>query len=623
MSAVPEDIANLSLEEKRALLGQLLREKAAKRSLPLSFAQERLWFLDQFEPGSPIYNIPAVFRLPGPLNVRALEQSLNEVVSRHEVLRTLFRSNDGQPLQVIAPSFAVELPLVDLRALPDEVREAEAQRLAASEALRPFDLARGPLLRTSLLQLADMDHILLLTMHHIVSDAWSMGILWRELAAFYGQYSTGRRATLPDLPIQYADFAQWQRGYLTGEVLERHLAFWREQLDGAPGVLALPTDHQRPAVQRFQGAMEAWTPPAGLSDGLKNFSQRAGVTPFMTLLATFKTLLYRYTGRTDLVVGTPIANRTRTEVEGLIGFFVNTLVLRTDLSGDPSFSTVLSRVREVTLGAYAHQDLPFERLVEEQQPERDLSHNPLFQVMFVFQNLPNSPQASPSSQLPVPMGTGTSKFDLALFVMEMGDTLWGAVEYNTDLFEATTIKRLLGHFQVLLEAIISDPERRLSALRLLTGAERRELLVEWNNTEVDYPGDESIVSRFEAQVTRTPDATAVICEDRSLSYSELNTRANQLAHYLHELGVRRGARVGICLEPGLNMVVGLLGVLKAGGTYVPLDPAHPDERLAFMSADAHALLLLTQQCSIPSGKPSRNTAMPIRRKQLRTTTSSM
>src|SRR5687768_12098862 len=406
MSSMTKDISNLSLEEKRALVGELLKQKAARKSMPLSFAQERLWFLDQFEPGSPIYNIPAAFRLPGPLNVRALEQSINEIVNRHEILRTTFQSQDGQPVQVISPTLVIEVPLIDLSGFPDTVRDAEAQRLTANEAMAPFDLAQGPLLRTSLLKLADMDHLLLFTMHHIVSDAWSMGILWRELGTLYEQYSTGRKAALPRLPIQYADFAQWQRGYLTGDVMEQHLKYWREQLANAPGVVELPADRPRPAVQSFRGAMESWALPPALAEGLKNLSQRTGVTLFMTLLTAFKILLYRYTSRPDLVVGTPIANRTRTEVEGLIGLFVNTLVLRTDLSGDPSFLEALNRVREVTLGAYAHQDLPFERLVEEQQPERNLSHNPLFQLMFVFQNVPTTPQTTTPQQLPVPIGTG-------------------------------------------------------------------------------------------------------------------------------------------------------------------------------------------------------------------------
>jgi methyltransferase, FkbM family/amino acid adenylation domain len=598
MSSPQRDLSSLSLEEKRAMLAELLKQKAARKPMPLSFAQERLWFLDQFEPGSPIYNIPAAFRLPGPLNVRALEQSINEVVSRHEVLRTTFQTQDGQPVQVTTPSLEIELPVIDLSSFPDTVRDAEAQRLTATEAMRPFDLARGPLLRTSLLKLAEMDHLLLLTMHHIVSDAWSMGILWRELGVLYEQYSTGRKAALPRLPIQYADFAQWQRGYLTGDVMDQQLKFWREQLAGAPGVLELPTDRPRPAVQTFRGAMEAWTLPAPLAEGLKNLSQRAGTTLFMTLLAAFKTLLYRYTGRTDLVVGTPIANRTRTEIEGLIGLFVNTLVLRADLSGDPRFREVLARVREVTLSAYAHQDLPFERLVEELQPERNLSHNPLVQLMFVFQNVPTTPQATTPQQLPVPIGTGTSKFDLALFVVEMGDTLWGAVEYNTDLFETATIRRLVSQFQVLLESIVANPEQRISQLKLLTDAEQHELLITWNQTEVDYPNETTVTSRFETQVAQTPEAAAVICEDVSFSYRELNSRANQVAHYLRELGIARGARVGICMEPRPEMIIGLLGILKADATYVPLDSSQPEERLAFMLADSHAQLLLTQECLI-------------------------
>ena len=564
--------------------------------LALSFAQQRLWFFDQLEPGLSAYNIPAAVRLKGPLNLAALEQSLNEIVKRHESLRTTFGKVDGRPTQVIAPTLTIKLPVVDLRKLPASERETEVRRLVTAEAQRPFDLSQGPLLRGTVLRLGDEEHVGLLTMHHIVSDGWSTGILVREMATLYVAFCAGGSSPLPALPIQYADFAHWQRQWLQGEVLETQIAYWKEQLAGAPALIDLPTDHPRPAVQTFRGAHQSLVLPKHLQEGFKALSRQEGVTQFMTLLAAFKVLLYRYTSQDDLIVGTPIANRNRLETEGLIGFFVNALVLRTDLSGNPSFRELLRRVREVCLGAYGHQDLPFDRLVEELQVKRDLSRNPLFQVMFVLHNASLRTVELPGLTLsPVEGDSETAHFDLTLQIVDTEQGLTAAFVYNTDLFEAGTIARMLENFQTLLEAMVADPEQRLSDLPLLTETERQQLLVEWNGTKTDCPRDLCIHQLFEAQVERTPDAIAVVFEAEQLTYGELNRRANQLAHHLRALGVGPEVLVAICLERSLEMVIGLLGILKAGGAYVPLDPAYPKERLAFMLKDAQVPVLLTRE----------------------------
>jgi amino acid adenylation domain-containing protein len=585
--------------------------------LALSFAQQRLWFFDQLEPGLSAYNIPAAVRLKGPFNLAALEQSLNEIVKRHESLRTTFGKVDGRPTQVIAPTLTIKLPVVDLRKLPASERETEVRRLVTTEAQRPFDLSQGPLVRGTVLRLNDEEHVGLLTMHHIVSDGWSTGILVRELATLYVAFCAGGSSPLPALPIQYADFAHWQRQWLQGEVLETQIAYWKEQLADAPALIDLPTDHPRPAVQTFRGAHQSLVLPKHLQDGFKALSRQEGVTQFMTLLAAFNVLLHRYTSQDDLIVGTPIANRNRLETEGLIGFFVNALVLRTDLSGNPSFRELLRRVREVCLGAYGHQDLPFDRLVEELHVQRDLSRNPLFQVMFVLHNTSLRAVELPGMTLsPVEGDSETAHFDLTLQILDTEQGLTAAFVYNTDLFEAATITRMLGHFQNLLEAMVADPEKRLADLPLLTEPERQQLLVEWNDTKTDNPQDACIHQLFEAQVERTPDAIAVVFSAKGgsafsgeaeqlrdhastreavLTYGELNRRANQLAHHLRALGVGPEVLVPICLERSLEMVIGLLGILKAGGAFVPLDPAYPKERLAFMLKDAQVPVLLTQE----------------------------
>ncbi|HET6364287.1 MAG TPA: amino acid adenylation domain-containing protein [Nitrospirota bacterium] len=569
---------------------------------PLSFAQQRLWFLDQLEPETPLYNIPQAFRISGALNVGALRQTFEAIVTRHESLRTTFSAVEGVPVQCIADKGSISLPVIDLTGLLEADRENEARRLAAEEFRRPFDLARGPLLRVSLLRLGDKEHILLLTQHHIISDGWSLGVLIREMKVHYEAFSHENIPSLPELPIQYADFAEWQRKWLQGEVLASQVSYWKEHLGGVLPIMALPTDRPRPAMQTHRGRRTSRIFSKTLHEALKVLSQREDVTLFMTLLAAFQTLLHRYTGQDDVIVGSPIANRNRLEIEGLIGFFVNTLVFRTDLSGNPTFRELLVRVREVALGAYTHQDLPFEKLVEELRVSRDLSYNPLFQVMFVFQNAPMEPlQLSSGLKLePFEAETDTAKFDFTLELSEEAGGLTSSIEYNTDLFDSDTIERMAGHFQTLLEGIAANPNARLSELPLLMEAERNLLLVEWNKTRTAYPREKCIHELFEEQVGRSPDAVALVFEDQQLTYLELNRRANQLAHYLRKLGVGPEVPVGICMERSLDMVVGLLGILKAGGAYVPLDASYPKERLAFIVEDSRITVLLTQRRMVPA-----------------------
>ncbi|HEY4034598.1 MAG TPA: amino acid adenylation domain-containing protein [Ktedonobacteraceae bacterium] len=563
---------------------------------PASFSQESLWFLDQLEPNRAIYNISSCFRLTGLLNSRVLEQVLHALIQRHETLRTSFMVLEGQLVQVISPTKVIPLQVVDLRNLPKVEQESETLRLATAEAQRPFDLTRGPLLRTTVLQLAAEEHMLLLTIHHIVFDEWSMRVLCQEFAALYTAFVHEQPSPLLELPIQYADFVVWQRQWLQDEVLATQISYWREHLSGVPAVLELSTDHPRPAVQTFRGAQHHFVLSQELADALKALSRHKGVTLFMTLLAAFKVLLYRYTGQTDMVVGSPIADRNRSGMEGLIGFFLNMLVLRTDLSESPSFEEVLRRVGEVALGAYAHQDLPFEKLVEQLNPERNMSYHPLFQALFTLRSDPPSAFDLPGLHLQLTeIENETAKFDLSLTLKDTEQGLTGTWEYSTELFELATISRMGGHFQTLLEGILANPKQLISELPLLTADERQQVLVEWNTTKSEYPLEQCLHQLFEEQVKRTPEAVAVVFEDRQLTYWQLNRRANQLAHYLQQWGVRPDVLVGLYVERSLDMVIGLLGILKAGGAYVPLDPGFPSERLTFMVEDAQASVLITQQ----------------------------
>ncbi|HEX2207374.1 MAG TPA: non-ribosomal peptide synthase/polyketide synthase [Longimicrobium sp.] len=566
------------------------------RPLPLSFAQERLWFLDRLEPENPFYNLAAALRLGGALHVPALERALGEIVRRHETLRTTFADVGGTPVQVIAPFAGFTLPVEDLSALDAGARDAEVRRRATQEGLRPFDLAAGPLFRAGLLRLAGDDHVLLLAMHHVVSDAWSMGVLYRELSALYEAYRNGEESALPPLPVQYADFAVWQREQLRGEALERELAWWRERLAGAPALLELPADHPRPATQSYRGAYAPVRLAAELVERLRALARREGATLYMVVLAAFQALLSKYAGTDDVVVGTPIAGRTRRETEELIGFFINTLVLRTDLAGDPAFRQLLRRVRETTLGAYEHQEVPFEKLVEELRPERSLSHSPLVQVVFdLTERGAAGGGLADLSVRGVDTDDAVAKFDLSLTLTAGGGGVAGALVYSTDLFEPRTVERMMEHLVRVLEQVADDADLRLSRLDLAGDDERRMLLEEWNRTARPFPRGVCIHELFGRQVRERPDAEALAWDDLHLTYAELDARANRLAHHLVAQGVRADHRVGVMMERGAELIISILAVLKAGGCYVPLDPEYPAERLRMMLADAGVRVLVTRR----------------------------
>ncbi|HEY4591129.1 MAG TPA: amino acid adenylation domain-containing protein, partial [Thermoanaerobaculia bacterium] len=562
--------------------------------LPLSFAQQRLWLIDQLEPGSPLYNVPAALRVEGPLDASVLARALSEVVRRHEALRTVFAVPRGTPVQVILQAGPFPLPVMDLSGLPENEREALA--LAGEEAGRPFDLTRGPLLRGLLVRLGEGDHLVVLTMHHIASDGWSLGLLVREVAALYPAFAARRPSPLPEPPVQYADFALWQRSWLRGEVLGDEIDFWRRRLAGLPPLLELPTDRPRPAAQSHRGAARpVWLLPE-LTQRAEAVARREGATLFMVLLAGFQALLARLSGQNDLAVGTPVAGRNRVETEGLIGFFANTLVLRGDLAGAPSFRELLDRARERALAAYLHQDVPFEKLVEELAPERNLAHAPLFQAMLALQNAPAGSLEIPGLRLrPASVDAGTAKFDLALVLAEREGGLAGTAEYATDLFDPATVDRLTAAFGRLLAAALETPERRVSALALLGEAERQQIQVEWNDT-LQEPLDGALVhAAIAAAAGRSPEALAVAWDGGEMAYGELERRSNQLARRLRRLGVGPETFVGLCCDRSGDFVVGVLGILKAGGAYVPLDPEYPRERLDQMLADCGAPVLVAQE----------------------------
>ncbi|HEX7240168.1 MAG TPA: amino acid adenylation domain-containing protein, partial [Longimicrobiaceae bacterium] len=565
---------------------------------PLSFAQQRLWVVDRIEPDSPAYNMPFPLRLRGGLELPVLRASLDALVERHESLRTTFPEEGGRPVQVVHPAAPVPLPMVDLRGLPEEARQPEAKRLSGAEAMRPFDLARGPVLRSTLVCLDEEDHVLLFTLHHIVSDGWSMQVLVREVSVLYAAFSRGEEPRLPALPVQYADFAVWQREWLSGEVLEGQIGFWRERLNGVPPLLEIPTDQPRRAGQSPLAATYPFTLSPELSQGLRELARREGATLFMTLLAGWQALLSKYSGQDDVVVGTPIAGRSRRETEGLIGFFINTLALRARLGADPTWSGLLEQVREETLGAYNHQDLPFERLVEELGVERSLTHTPVFQTTLTL-NLFDGESSEPLELGALGLGSfggggGVAKFDLDLVFADAGEGLGGTLIYKRALFEAATMSRLAGHLETVLEAMVADPRQRLSELSLLRGAERVQVLEEWNATDRPYPAAPLLPERFAAQAARTPEAVALDCGGERLSYAGLERRSARLARALLRRGVGPEARVGVLLERSTALVVAQLAVLRAGAAYLPIDPAVPEERVAFMLADAGAPLVLAQ-----------------------------
>ncbi|HMY16702.1 MAG TPA: amino acid adenylation domain-containing protein, partial [Polyangium sp.] len=556
--------------------------------LPLSFSQERLWFLDRFDPDSVLYTIPAALRLFGSLDTVALERSFQEILTRHEALRATFHQIDGQPYQVIAPTSKFDLPVIPMDA-------SRIQACIAEEVRRPFDLTRGPLMRAMLYRLSEREHVLLLVMHHIVSDGWSMNVFVREISTLYRAFCGGKPSPLPALPVQYADYAAWQRQWLTGKTLERQIEYWKERLAGAPAAIELPTDKPRPPGQSHRGASIPLALPRDLSNALVRLGQSEGATLFMTLLGAFAILLSRYTGQDDIVIGSPIANRTRPEVEGLIGFFVNTLALRIQLSRQSTFRTLLAQIREETLGAYAHQDTPFEKLVDELAPVRDPSRAPIFQVMFVLQDDPAARISLPGLDVRQEwVDSGTAKFDLTMLLHETSEGLRGTIDYSTDIFAGPTVERLAGHFEVLLRGIVDGPDSSIARLPVLTESERHQLLVEWNDTRVEVPTDKCVHELFEEQAAKIPDAVAVIFEDQQLTYADLNTRANQLAQYLRTLHLGPEVFVGLCVDRSIEMLVGILGILKAGGAYVPIDPTHPKERIARILADAGVSVILTQ-----------------------------
>jgi amino acid adenylation domain-containing protein len=550
------------------------------------------------EPESPIYNSPTAVRLQGLLNPNGLQQALSTIIRRHEVLRTHFVSEDGVPRQIIGePNEIVPLPVIDLSRSPVRQREGEVERLLQVEASRSFDLTHDHMLRATLLRLDPMDHVLVISMHHIASDGWSLGVLFRELTVLYEGFVSGHAPSLPELPIQYSDYALWQRESLEGAAMENQLAYWRQQLASAPGFLELPTDHPRPTVQRFRGHWQFRRLPKSLAEALKRLSQRQGATLFMTLLAAFQALLHRYTNQEEILVGSPVAGRGRIETENLIGLFINTLVMRTDLSGNPAFRELLLRVRESTLGAYAHQDLPFEKLVQEMRPGRTSGYTPLIQVLFVLQNTPaQCLKLTDVTVTPIPVDkvhTGSSKFDLTFQIEENDREMTLAVEYNTDLFERDSIARMLENFRSLLEGILVNPDQKISELPLLTAAERRRVLVEWNDTHTVYPAGKTVPQLFEQQQAKTPDSVALKFGGLQLTYRELDARVSCLAQALRLRGVSRGQRVGLCIERGADMIAVVLGILKAGAAYVPLDPSLPEDRLRFMADDAQLDLLVS------------------------------
>ncbi len=607
-----ESLNNLS-PQKRALLAMRLR--AAKKdsglqdtipratlrdqsnSFPLGFAQERLWFMEQLMPGNAIYNNPGSMRILGPLDSDALEKTFNELADRHESLRTIFISESGEPRQVVLPAMDIDLETYDLSDVPADEREREAQQLVKLQSWKPFDLKKGPLIRPVLVRLAEQEHVLLVVMHHIICDGWSLGVIIRELVALYDSFSNKRPSPLSPLPIQYADFAIWQRDWLRGEVLQTQFDFWKSKLGDNPPILDLPTDKPRPLARSFQGLTRELYLDKPLIESLREVAHQQEVTLFMLLLAAFKVLMFRYSGQRDIIVGSPYAGRERTEIEGLIGLFVNTLALRTNLSFDLSFCDYLRQVRDVTLSAYAHGSLPFDKLVGKLQPERDPSRQPLYQVLFALQNMPMQ-RMKLQSQTIIPFQNNTRSQtldDLNLSLIEYDQGIFGILEYNTDIFCPTTIEKMLCHYQTLLESIIENPDQSVSGLNLLREDERKQIIEAWNETSYSYEQSRCAHHLFEEQAQRTPDAVSVVFEDAQITYNELNVRANLLAHYLISLGVEADSRVGICCQRSIEMVVAVIGILKAGGAYLPLDPSYPHQRLEYMLADASVEILLSTE----------------------------
>lgn len=598
LSQAKRSLLDLRLQKTELGLGAsapLMRRRVNRRVARLSFAQQRLWFLQQLERETPAYNIYGAMKLEGDLAFAALCRSLQEIVGRHEILRTRFRIENGEPVQVISDQWQIEIPLIDLSTFDPVDREQRTFQLAIEEAHTAFDLEEGPLLRVKLLKLKKHQHVLLVTMHHIISDGWSIAVLVRELGASYQAYIEGREAELPKLPIQYGDYAEWQREYLQGEVLEQQLSYWRGRLKGELPNLDFPVDGARGSLRTYRAGTEAFRIEPRLAEELNALSRKTGATLFMTLAAAYSILLARYCGQEEVLIGTPVANRTQVEVEDLIGCFVNTLVLRVNASGQPTFRELLSRVKQLAMEAYAHQDAPFEKLVEELQPKRDLSRTPLFQAMLVLQNTPAEELVLPGLRLtPVQFEGKVAKFDLTFAMEETAEGLLGTIEYKADLFSRERIRHLSSHWRRLLGSCVASPDTNIWELPLLEEPERRQIVEEWNRTEAEYPRQKTIVQLIEEQVQSTPERTALVYEGRRITYGELNKRANRLARWLQEQGVGPEVLVGLYLRRSLEMVVAVLGVLKAGGAYLPLDPEAPSSRLKFVLEESAIGVVLTQ-----------------------------
>src|SRR6266404_1995059 len=608
MENVSDKKSRLS-QAKRALLEQRLRgvsdSSQVSRSIPrrpqqalvpLSFAQQRLWFLDQLQPGNSSYSVSRHVRISGDLDSQALERALNGVVERHESLRTVFRLAGNQPVQIIRPHQDLSLPLIDLSELDENERNEKIEKLAVEHAEIAFSLANGPLLSANLVSLSRADHLLLISLHHIITDAWSTALLLGELVTLYEAFKANQPSPLIELPIQYADFAIWQREFLQGETLEQQVSYWKQQLAGSPAMLELPLDRPRPPVQTFRGSYESFALSADLNAALKGLAREEGATLFMTLLAAFQTLLWRHTRQDTIVIGAPIANRTRKETESLVGFFVNTLVMSTTITADMTFRELLRQVKETTLAAYSHQDLPFEKLVEELQPERSLSHNPLFQVTLSLQNVPQALGRGSFVIDPIGFDVSTTRLDLEAYFWDLPEGLAGEFVYSTDLFDQRTIQRLLQRFQILLAGLTRNPDAQVAELPLLTPDEREQLAPGKKRNKTAVANRFCIHDVFERQVERSLQRTALCFDEESLSYDELNRRANRLAHYLISRGAGPERLVGVCIERSIDLVVALLGILKSGAAYVPLDPSYPPDRLSLIAQNAELTLVLTQEC---------------------------
>jgi amino acid adenylation domain-containing protein len=605
--ATRDRIGSLSPEQRARLQEKLLARKVFSSAVspiprrgstdpcPLSFAQELLWLLDRLIPGmNSAYNVPRAIRLSGALDFDSLRRALDGLVDRHEVLRTNYIFRDGAPLQVIAPSAPVEIREIDLTGCSAEDRESEVQRILFAESCLRFDMENDPMFRVTLMRLAEQEHILIMVTHHIASDGWSREQMFREIVELYTAGIEGREATLPELPIQYADYAVWQRRWMESGALEENLKYWKGHLAGAPKITELPTDRPRSRMQSYKGAREPMLFPRGLVNRLHELGRDEGATLFMTTLAALQVLLHRYTGQDDLVIGTPVAGRGRAELEPLIGYFSNTLALRTDLSGDPTFRQLLGRVREVAVGGYAHQDMPFEKVVVELNPERDLSYSPVFQVLFTAGTARAFGLTLPGLAVtPLWVDRGCTKFELTLGLTDRPEGMTGTFEYSTDLFDSATIRRMIGHLGRILEGVAEDPDRRISRLELLGDADRREILISGYTPAATFDRTRLVHDLFAEQARRNPEGSAVEHQGEVLTYRELNERANRLAHHLTAMGVGPESRVGICLPRSPMILVGVLGVLKAGGAYVPMDPEDPPERLAKIARDSGIRTLVT------------------------------